>query len=367
MVNVFIKDLYKKFGKTEAVKDFNLEVRSGEFFVLLGPSGSGKSTVLNCIAGIIKPTKGEIWIGDKLVVSAEKGVFVPPQERNLGMVFQDFALYPHMSVFDNITFPLKVRKFPEDEVRKRAEQIAETLGIKHLLNRKPGQLSGGEKQRVGLARALIRNPPLLLMDEPLSNLDAKLRVLMRVELKKIQREFKTTVIYVTHDQVEALSMGDRIGVMSAGTLQQVGEPVEIYERPINTFVAGFIGSPPMNMFNCISTDLERGVLECDFGEYKLPKSIAEAILTKTVKELIIGVRPEHVKVVGKYIPGALEAKFIYVEKLGRELIAHLKIGESKITSIISPEVHSSLKETVWILFDENKIHVFDKSSGKAIV
>ncbi|MEM3989229.1 MAG: ATP-binding cassette domain-containing protein [Desulfurococcaceae archaeon] len=159
MVNVFIKDLYKKFGKTEAVKDFNLEVRSGEFFVLLGPSGSGKSTVLNCIAGIIKPTKGEIWIGDKLVVSAEKGVFVPPQERNLGMVFQDFALYPHMSVFDNITFPLKVRKFPEDEVRKRAEQIAETLGIKHLLNRKPGQLSGGEKQRVGLARALIRNPP----------------------------------------------------------------------------------------------------------------------------------------------------------------------------------------------------------------
>jgi len=368
VVGVSIVNLHKRFGKTEAVREFTLEIRDGEFFVLLGPSGSGKSTVLNCIAGILRPDKGEIWIGDKLVASAEKKIYIPPQERNLGMVFQDYALYPHMTVFDNIAFPLKVRGESPETIKDRVTNISAILGIQHLLSKKPAQLSGGERQRVALARALIRNPPLLLMDEPLSNLDAKLRVLMRVELKKIQREFRSTVVYVTHDQVEAMSMGDRVGVMSSGVLQQVATPEEIYEKPLNTFIAGFIGSPPMNMFNCRMQDFETGTVLCEFGEYKLPEAYGRIAAEKKVLEIVLGVRPEHVKVSVFKEEGSFPGKVMYTEKLGRELVAHLKIADTRLTAIIPPEqAEVASREEVWISFRVDKLHVFEKQSGKNLL
>lgn len=368
MAKVLIHGLHKRFGNIEAVKDFTLEVNDGEFFVLLGPSGCGKSTVLNCVAGILMPDKGEIWIDDKLVASAEKKVFVPPQDRDLSMVFQDYALYPHMSVFDNIAFPLKIRKVNNSEIKKKVKEIAEMLNVAHLLSKKPGQLSGGEKQRVALARALVRNPRLLLMDEPLSNLDAKLRVSMRVELKRIQREFKTTVIYVTHDQVEAMSMGDRLGVMSIAVLQQVGTPTEIYEKPINIFVAEFLGSPPMNMFKCSLRSDRENVIRYEGGEYALPSWMIKIIREAGVSSFILGIRPEHVKIHNDAKPGLLEGKLIYTEKLGRELIAHLMVGNVKITAVIPPELHDIVnRDVVWVSFPHEKIHVFDEKTGKAII
>jgi len=367
MVRVSIVNLSKVFGKTEAIRDISLEIRSGEFFVLLGPSGSGKSTLLNCIAGILKPDKGEIWIGDQLVASAERKIFVPPQERNLGMVFQDYALYPHMKVFDNIAFPLRIRKYSESEISKRVKEISEVLGISHLLEKKPAQLSGGERQRVALARALIRNPPLLLMDEPLSNLDAKLRTQMRVELKRIQKEFNTTVIYVTHDQVEAMSMGDRIGIIEQGRLQQVGEPLEIYDKPANTFVAGFIGSPPMNMFYCHVVDPVEGIISCNFGDIRLEKTQAQVLAESMVKEVIVGIRPENIKVAETSSGARYHVKILYLERLGKEMIAHISLGEERATMIIPPQLDIHPGSEITVEFDISKVKVFDKTTSKAII
>ncbi len=244
MANVTVKKLTKRYGETVAVKDLSLEIEDGEFMVLVGPSGCGKTTLLNCIAGLLRVEEGEIWIGEKLVVSPKQGVFVAPQRREVAMVFQDYAVYPHMSVFGNIAFPLEIRKVDKKEIRKRVEEVARLLEIEELLNRKPRALSGGQRQRVAIARALVRNPQVLLMDEPFANLDAKLRVRARVEVKRLQRELGITTVFVTHDQIEAMTMGDRIAVMNAGHIEQVGSPTTLYEAPRNLFVAGFIGTPP---------------------------------------------------------------------------------------------------------------------------
>jgi ABC-type sugar transport system ATPase subunit len=249
LVKVVIKNLTKKYGEVQAVKNLDLEIDNKEFFILLGPSGCGKTTALLCIAGLLKPDSGQIWFDDKIVTNPQQDVYLPPQQREVAMVFQDYALYPHMTVSRNIAFPLEVGNKSRSEIEMRVKATATLLGISQLLDRKPKQLSGGQRQRVALGRAIVREPKIFLMDEPLANLDAKLRVYMRVELKKLHEKLGTTTIYVTHDQVEAMSLGDKVAVLKDGILQQVASPTELYDHPINVFVAGFIGSPPMNMLN----------------------------------------------------------------------------------------------------------------------
>src|SRR5881397_2992058 len=244
MAQVVLKDLNKKFDEIHAVKDLNVQIRDKEFIVLVGPSGCGKSTTLRMVAGLEDITSGEIYIGDQLVNN------LPPKKRDIAIVFQNYALYPHMTVYDNMAFGLKMRKFPKAEIAKRVKDAAEILGIQELLKRKPRQLSGGQRQRVAVGRAIVRHPQVFLFDEPLSNLDAKLRVQMRVELKRLHDRLETTAIYVTHDQVEAMTLGDRVVVMKDGLVQQVGDPLGVYAKPRNRFVAGFIGSPSMNFVDC---------------------------------------------------------------------------------------------------------------------
>ena len=366
MTSVSIKDLTKGYGKVEAIKNVNLEIKNKEFFVLLGPSGCGKTTLLLCIAGLLKPDKGEIWLGDRLVSSAKQ--FIPPQERMISMVFQDYALYPHLTVFKNIAFPLEIKKVSTQEIEQKVKSIAKFLGISHLLDRKPGQLSGGERQRVALARALIKEPELLLMDEPLANLDAKIRVYMRAELKKLQRSLGTTIVYVTHDQVEAMSMADRVGVMSAGTLQQVASPTELYDHPGNTFVAGFIGSPPMNMFyGNLTKKGDYTIIDTESFKFKLPPQIKEIVGVSNFSEVVLGIRPEHVMLSNKSGENVFQAKVIHVELLGRELNVHLMIGNKEIVMVTKPETELKVGDEVKITFDENKVYLFDKKTGKLIV
>ncbi len=371
MAEVVLRGVWKRFGEVVAVRDMNLHVKDGEFMILLGPSGCGKTTTLRMIAGLEEPTKGQIYIGDKLVADPEKGVFVPPRDRDIAMVFQSYALYPHMTVYDNIAFPLKLRKVPKQEIDRRVREVAEMLGLTELLNRKPRELSGGQRQRVALGRAIVRKPKVFLMDEPLSNLDAKLRVKMRAELKKLQRQLGVTTIYVTHDQVEAMTMGDRIAVINQGVLQQVGTPDEVYDRPANTFVAGFIGSPPMNFMDATIT--EDGF--ADFGEFRLkllPEHV-EVLRDKNLlgRDVIFGIRPEdiydamfaQVKVPGENM---VRAMVEIIENLGSEKIVHLRVGG--ITFLGSFRSESKVREgqEVDVVFDMRKAHLFERKSGKAI-
>src|SRR5881296_3261264 len=280
MAQVMMKDLNKKYDEVHAVKDVNLHIRDKEFIVLVGPSGCGKSTTLRMVAGLEEITSGEITIGDRVVND------LPPKDRDIAMVFQNYALYPHMTVYDNMAFGLKMRKFPKTEIAKRVHEAAEILGIQELLKRKPRQLSGGQRQRVAVGRAIVRHPQVFLFDEPLSNLDAKLRVQMRVELKRLHDRLETTAIYVTHDQVEAMTLGDRVVVMRDGWVQQVGDPLELYNQPANRFVAGFIGSPAMNFAN-VQIGAENGGLWAT-GEgirLKMPAPLAERLGPCSGKEM----------------------------------------------------------------------------------
>ncbi|AMM54930.1 ABC transporter ATP-binding protein [Pyrococcus kukulkanii] len=371
MAEVKLVNVWKIFGGFVAVRDLSLEVGDGEFLVLLGPSGCGKTTTLRMIAGLEEPSRGRIIIGDKVVADAERGVFVPPKERDVAMVFQSYALYPHMSVYDNIAFPLKLRKLPKQEIDKRVREVAEMLGLTELLNRKPRELSGGQRQRVALGRAIVRRPKVFLMDEPLSNLDAKLRVKMRAELKKLQRQLGVTTIYVTHDQVEAMTMGDRIAVMNKGILQQVGTPEEVYEKPKNTFVAGFIGTPPMNFIE--GTVREDGFI--DFGEFKLKllpdqfEVLQEANIVE--KTIIFGIRPEdiydamfaQIKIPGENMA---RAKVDIVENLGGEKIVHLRIGEITFQAKFTGESKVKEGQEIDVVFDMKRAHVFKKENGEAV-
>jgi multiple sugar transport system ATP-binding protein len=371
MAEVKLINVWKKFGEVAAVKDMNLHIKDGEFMILLGPSGCGKTTTLRMIAGLEEPTKGQIYVGDTLVADPENGVFVPPKDRDIAMVFQSYALYPHMTVYDNIAFPLKLRKVPKDEIDRRVREVAEMLGLSELLKRKPRELSGGQRQRVALGRAIVRKPQVFLMDEPLSNLDAKLRVKMRAELKKLQRQLGVTTIYVTHDQVEAMTMGDRVAVINYGELQQVGTPDEVYDKPANTFVGGFIGSPPMNFMDATVT--EDGF--ADFGEFRLkflPDQF-EVLQEKNYvgKEVIFGIRPEdiydalfaQVKVPGENMVTAMVE---IIENLGGEKVVHLSVEEVTFTGKFPAESRVEEGQEVDVVFDMQKAHVFDKGTGKAI-
>ncbi|WP_048152214.1 ABC transporter ATP-binding protein [Palaeococcus ferrophilus] len=371
MAGVRLENVWKIFGEFEAVKDMNLEVKDGEFMILLGPSGCGKTTTLRMIAGLEEPTKGKIYVGDKLVADPENGLFIPPKDRDIAMVFQSYALYPHMTVYDNIAFPLKLRKVPKQEIDQRVREVAEMLGLSELLNRKPRELSGGQRQRVALGRAIVRRPKVFLMDEPLSNLDAKLRVKMRAELKKLQKQLGVTTIYVTHDQVEAMTMGDRVAVINQGVLQQVGSPDEVYSKPANTFVGGFIGSPPMNFMDATVT--EDGFV--DFGEFRL-KLLPEQVEVLEErgylsKEAIFGIRPEdiydaffaQVKVPGENMARAMVE---IVENLGGEKVVHLSVGDLAFVGKFPAESRVKEGEELDIVFDMTKAHIFDKGTGRAV-
>jgi len=364
LAGVRLKNLTKRFGDVVAVSDVSLEVEDKGFLVLLGPSGCGKTTTLRCIAGLETPDEGEIYIGDTLVNE------LPPRDRDIAMVFQSYALYPHMKVFDNIAFPLKMRKVPKGEIKERVKRVAELLRITHLLDRKPRQLSGGEAQRTALGRAIVRDPRVFLMDEPLSNLDAKLRIYMRAELKRLQKDLGVTTVYVTHDQVEAMTMADEVVIMNLGVLQQLGDAIEIFNRPANLFVAGFIGSPPMNFMGCTFTE-KNGSCFLDAGTFILPipDDIGKNIKEKaTSSELILGVRPEDISLEKKRTPEKLVEAEVYVtEPLGSEVIFDLKVGDNLVKAKTTPDFAMSIGEKVWIGFNKEKMHLFDKKTERTII
>ncbi len=366
MVNVKLVGLVKRFGKTVALRGIDLEIMDGEFVVLLGPSGCGKTTTLRIVAGLEKPDEGHVFFGEKEVT------YLPPKDRNVSMVFQSYAVWPHMKVKDNIAFPLRIRKVPEDEIQRRVKWAAELLQIETLLERYPHQLSGGQRQRVAVARAIVIEPDVLLMDEPLSNLDALLRVKMRSELKKLQRRIGVTTIYVTHDQVEAMTMGDRIAVMNAGKIMQVGTPEDIYLRPANTFVGGFVGSPQMNFFDATVTEKD-GKLILEGPGFSIPLTEDQASVLKDYvgKTVIAGIRPEHMfpkdlappKLKGVEITGDID----FVEALGSDTIIHLRVGEKILVIKVSGSHHYKIGSKLTVVFDLSKLHVFRKDSGEAII
>ena len=389
LADVLIKNLTKRFGKVVAVNNLNLEVKDKEFVVLLGPSGCGKTTALRCIAGLEKPDAGEIYIENQLVNELE------PKERNIAMVFQTYALYPHMTVFQNLAFPLENAKIPAAEIKDKVEKTAKLLKIDNLLDRRPKQLSGGQRQRVALGRAMVREPLVFLMDEPLSNLDAKLRVYMRAELKKIQKDVGTTTIYVTHDQVEAMTMGDKVAILDEGTLQQFGSANEIYFHPSNVFVAGFIGTPPTNFFDCNLIKDETFVFDAGPFKYPVPKYMLEKA-KGWPSSLVLGIRPQDVivyaaaqnvsavekKVVKEYTKGRaqpsqklgelahrfqINATLEIDEPLGDRQVLDLRVGDYLVKALVLPDFKAELGDELWLEFPEKKISVFDKKTGKALL
>jgi len=363
MVVVKLENLSKKFRDVIAVDNLNLEIKDKEFFVFLGPSGSGKSTTLNMIAGLEEPTSGYIYFDGQIVND------IPPEKRDVAMVFQTFALYPHLNAFENIAFPLKVRKYPKDEIKNKVIQVAEMLRIRHLLNKKPYELSGGERQRVALARAIIREPRLFLLDEPLSNIDAKLRVYMRAELIRLQKDIGITTIYVTHDQVEAMTMGDRIAIMNWGKVMQVGSPMEVFKKPANLFVAGFIGTPPMNFFECSLITNGKNILDCGYFKLSIDKSIADIIKNNSSgSELVLGIRPNELKVTNEKITeDSFMSEVFAVENLGTESIVNFKLGDGIYKAVVPGVIYYNFGQKIWITINKDAIHIFDKRTEKAII
>ncbi len=363
MSRVVIRNLHKMFNDVHAVKNVNLEIRDREFVVLVGPSGCGKTTTLRMVAGLEAVSAGEILIGDTLVNE------LPPMDRDIAMVFQNYALYPHMSVYDNMAFGLKMRKFARVEIEKRVREAADILGIENLLQRKPRQLSGGQRQRVALGRAIVRHPQVFLFDEPLSNLDAKLRVQMRVELKKIHERLGTTAIYVTHDQVEAMTLGDRVVVMKDGLVQQVGEPLDLYNVPINKFVAGFLGSPAMN-FATVAV-VEDGELIYAVGDgmrFKLPPGEAARLRRYVGQEVTFGIRPEDLRIVSGDTSDGLGFDVVVevVERLGSETLLDVKVGAGTMVAAVEPTVPAKIRDRLRLALSAERMHFFDTHSEAAI-
>lgn len=365
MASLSLKKIYKKYDNGFcAVTDFNLEVADKEFVVFVGPSGCGKSTTLRMIAGLEDITEGEFYIGDKLVNDVE------PKDRDIAMVFQSYALYPHMTVFDNMAFALKLRKVPKEEIKAKVEEAAKILGLEELLDRKPKALSGGQRQRVALGRAIVRSPKVFLMDEPLSNLDAKLRSNMRAEIIKIHNTLGATTIYVTHDQTEAMTMADRIVIMKDGFVQQIGTPQEVYNTPNNVFVAGFIGSPAMNFF---TVTLKNGVITNGKGlSLQLPEAKKKLLEEKGYegKELIFGIRPEDIKgsqiAIDTYPSSSVKAEVVVSELLGAETMLYTRVDDTEFVSKVDARDFHSPGETVELAFDLNKSHFFDKETEQVI-
>lgn len=392
MARVELKDIVKKFGKVIAVDHVNLRINDGEFFTLLGPSGCGKTTTLRIVAGLEYPDEGDVVIDDKVVTHLH------PRDRDIAMVFQNYALYPHLTVYENIAFPLEVRRkqygLSKEEIDKRVKEIASFLGIEELLNRYPNQLSGGQQQRVALARALVRKPKVWLLDEPLSNLDAKLRVLMRGELKKLQKTLGITTIYVTHDQVEAMSMSDRIAVMNKGKVLQVDTPENLYDRPQDVFVATFIGSPPMNIVTCVLEELaspitysvpsefensilgERDVstryqLNCyDVLKIPIAPSYANILLEKGIKEVLLGIRPEYMEISKGPVAGelgVLKLKVDVIEALGSESIINAFVGSDLVKIRAPGSMRIESGDVINVKVNLGKILLFDKKTGKLVI
>jgi multiple sugar transport system ATP-binding protein len=366
MAEVHFENVTKRFGDTIAVNKLNLDVKDKEFLVLVGPSGCGKSTILRLLSGLEELTEGNIYIGDTLVND------IPPKDRDIAMVFQSYALYPHMSVYDNMAFGLSLRKTPKQEISSKVKEASQILGIEDLLKRKPRQLSGGQRQRVALGRAIVREPAVFLLDEPLSNLDAKLRVQTRTELSKLHQRLGTTFIYVTHDQIEATTMADRIVVLDKGILQQVGTPKELYDNPGNVFVAGFIGSPAMNFFNAdvVGSREELYVDTHDF-RVKVPEQKKDILIPYIGKKITFGIRPEdiHAK---EYLPPGIDASVVVrpktdvVEMMGNELFIYLVIGEHHFLARVDPRTRTHPGEDVELVFNMINLYTFDQETGKAI-
>jgi multiple sugar transport system ATP-binding protein len=361
-----LQHLSKEFetprGSVFAVKDVHFETAENEFFVLLGPSGCGKSTLLNLIAGLETPTGGEIWFDDKLVASSKRGVFLGPKQRNIAMVFQSYALYPHMSIFDNIAFPLKISKEKDEHIREAVNRVASMLGIAHLLSSKPGELSGGQRQRVAIGRAIVRHPAIFLLDEPLSNLDAQLRTSTRAELKSLQQQLGTTTIYVTHDQVEAMSLGNRIALLRDGRMVQIGTAEELYEKPANAFVARFIGSPPMNLLQSHLFRIDEALF-VGIGGQEIGPVPAEGLKRFAPGEYILGIRPEHISIQqGRTGGKAIRSQSFSVDPLGREVLLQVRI-EAQDAAVLTEErryAESKAGTHFDLVFDFGKAHLFEK-------
>jgi multiple sugar transport system ATP-binding protein len=363
MARVLIRNLNKMYDEVHAVKDVNLEIRDKEFMVLVGPSGCGKTTTLRMVAGLESITSGQVLIGDVVVNE------LPPMDRDIAMVFQNYALYPHMSVYDNMAFGLKMRKVDRAEIGKRVQAAAEILGMQDYLKRKPRQLSGGQRQRVALGRAIVRQPQVFLFDEPLSNLDAKLRVQMRVELKKLHNRLNTTAVYVTHDQVEAMTLGDRVVVMKDGLVQQVGEPLELYNAPANRFVAGFIGSPAMNFAGVRVRDANGGLKADNAGfDIDIPAEIGQRLRPYAGRDVTIGIRPEDLQVAnGSHPPGlCFDALVEVVERLGPEILLDLQVGEQTMVAAVEPTVRAKRGDKIRFALRPERLHFFDTTSEAAI-
>ncbi len=365
MASLSLRHIYKVYpGNVTAVKDFNLEIEDKEFVVFVGPSGCGKSTTLRMIAGLEEISQGELYIGDNLVND------VAPKNRDIAMVFQNYALYPHMSVYENMAFGLKIRKMPKDEIERKVKEAARILDIEHLLDRKPKALSGGQRQRVALGRAIVREPKVFLMDEPLSNLDAKLRVQMRTEISKLHKRLQTTFIYVTHDQTEAMTMGSRIVVMKDGLIQQVDTPQYIYDHPANIFVAGFIGSPQMNFIDAklVESDGEVAVV---FGEDRivLPEERALVLRDKGYvgKDIIMGIRPENIDEAEGNESSVVEATVEVTELMGAETYIYLAKGKANMVARVNGTSKCRPGDKLRVVFNANKIHVFDKETEITLI
>jgi multiple sugar transport system ATP-binding protein len=382
MAGVRFEHVYKRYGeKVEVIRDLNLEIKDEEFLVLVGPSGCGKSTALRMIAGLEEISDGNLYIGDRVVND------VPPKDRDIAMVFQNYALYPHMTVFDNLAFGLKLRHTDKADIDRRVQQAADILGIGQYLQRKPRELSGGQRQRVALGRAIVREPKVFLMDEPLSNLDAKLRVATRAEITRLHQRVRTTFVYVTHDQVEAMTMGDRIAVLNAGVIQQLGTPQELYDTPSNLFVAGFIGSPAMNFFRAQLKKDGAGGPTLTIGDGASPQTLtlsgqsAEAVggqATADGRDVVIGIRPEDMRAgagdgaAGATIRGTVDV----VEHLGNEQLVYMQVGGTfqpegteahAVTARAEPRAAIRTGDTVGLVVDTGKVHVFDPQTTKAFV
>jgi len=365
MARVFYEHVTKRFGDVIAVNDLTLEIPDKEFLVLVGPSGCGKSTVIRLLAGLEVLTDGHVYIEDQQVDD------VPAKDRDIAMVFQSYALYPHMSVFDNMGFGLRMHGLRKDEIRRRVTEAAQVLGIEELLKRKPAQLSGGQRQRVALGRAIVREPAVFLFDEPLSNLDAKLRVQTRTELSKLHERLQTTFIYVTHDQMEAMTMATRIAVLRDGILQQVGTPEDLYFRPGNVFVAGFIGSPAMNFFDAVVKGTEGQLrLEAAALQVKLPPEKAPPLLPYLDQTVVFGIRPEDIHD-PEFLPAHVRAETVrarvdVTEMMGNEKFLHLLIGDQKCLARVDPRTRARAGQEMEVAFDMDSTHAFDAASRLAI-
>ena len=347
MAGIRVEKVSKRFGKVEALKGVDLEVRDQEFLVLLGPSGCGKTTLLRIVAGLEAPTSGEVYIGERRVTH------LPPRLRGIAMVFQNYAIFPHLTVYENVAFGLRMKRRPEEEIRRKVGEVAALLHIEELLDRYPAQLSGGQRQRVAVARALAVEPEVLLMDEPLSNLDALLRLEMRAELKRLLKETRTTTLYVTHDQVEAMSLADRIAVMRQGEIVQLGTPTEIYHAPADTFVGGFIGNPPMNFLRAGALG-GRVVLE------------GFAVPSPVEGEVLLGVRPEDLRVSKEQAEGAFRARVLVVEPLGPHLQLTLEREGETFRALADPDFSVAFGEDVWASHIPGRVRLFHPKTGKAL-